>query len=328
MSTSQAQSLRYLLGMLPPGIEKLWDLEPGGDFYKIFDAGAAVLKAAGFDLLDKLLYEQFPSQVIDKLPDWEKFLGVARFFIARFGTTTQRQAAVVSKIRERGAFIDTLVQAVLAPLLGYATSTPLEVMRASRSEIRIANTYTTGPSLTSIPNSSSTMISVKVRDGGKVAKMGARLILEFGAGGPYSGTLTVEAPDGTTLSFPIVNADSAGLTCFYAPGFAGASINGYWQITVANTTGSTMPVIVSIFVEGIARDQNTGGAAAHWGVYADPAHVGEQGFSDIEAVLASIERIKHSHDVGSLILSKVPYPGVTSGVHAAIPGMCIPSAAH
>lgn len=327
MSTSQDEARKYLLGLLPPGVEKLYDLEPNGDFYFIFDAVAELLRSYGFNLLDRLRTEQFPSKVIDKLVDWERFLGISRFFIARFGTTAQRQQSVVSKIRERGPFIDTLVQAVLAPLLGYDPTTTLEVLRASRSALRFEHTYTTGPTLWSIADTVTDYKLINVHDGGKIAKAGARVLLEFGAGGPYNGTVTLTAPDGTAQSWTLTDVDDAGITGLYGKTLAGASIRGLWTITVHNTSGAAMPVIVSFFVEGIARNQNTAGAVWHWGVYADPAHVGELGFSDFEAVLASMARIKHTHDVGSLVISKEPWPGVESGLHAAIPGRCIPSAA-
>lgn len=325
--TTQAEARKYLLGLLPPGIEKLYDLEPGGDPYNLLDAGATLLRRFGFDLLDKLRREQFPLFVVDKLPDWERFLGLARFLLAQLGSTTQRQQSVVSKIRERGPFIDSLTQAVIAPLLGYFPTTPLEILRTNRALLRLAHTYVTGSTLAdawTVAASSSDTRTLRVRDGGKIAKMGVRVVLELGAAG--EGVVTLEGPDGTSKSWTF-EGDGTDLLGFYGKSFAGAAITGYWKVTVQNTGGSPLPIIVSFFTEGIARNQDTGGAASHWGVYADPAHVGEAGFSDFTAVMAAIARIKHSHDRGRLILSKEPWPGVTSGLHAAIPGRCIPSAA-
>lgn len=325
--TTQAEARRYLFGLLPPGIEKLYDLEPGGDPYNLLDAGASLLRRFGFDLLDKLRREQFPLFVIDKLPDWERFLGLARFLMAQLGTISQRQQSVVSKIRERGPFIDSLTQAVIAPLLGYFPSTPLEILRTDRAALRIAHTYQVGATLAdawSIGASSTDHRTVQVRDGGKVAKMGARVVLELGAAG--AGVVTLTGPDGTAKSWTF-DGDGTGLLGFFGKEFAGAAITGWWKVTVQNTGGSPLPIIVSFFIEGIARNQDTAGAASHWGVYADPAHIGESGYSDFEAVMAAIRRIKHSHDRGRLILSKEPWPGVATGAHAAIPGRCIPSAA-
>lgn len=325
MSTTQDEARKYLFGLLPPGIEKLYDLEPGGDFYQILDTAAYLLRVFGFNLLDALRREQFPSMVVDKLPDWERFLGIARFFLARFGSIAQRQQAVVSKIRERGPFIDSLVKAVLGPLLGYFTSTPLEILRADRNAIRVKHTYSIGLDGWSIPAGTTSSRSIKTHDGGKIAQMGVRLFLEFGLGGPFTGFVTLTGP-GYEQTFPIA-ADGAIAVVYYAKAFAGSLMSGWWRATVQNTSAGAMPIIVSFFAEGVGTNQNTAGAVAHWGVYADPAHVGESGYSDLEAADAAVARIKHADSVGRIITSKQPWPGVTSGTHAAIPGRCIPSAA-
>lgn len=326
MSTTQDEARKYLLGLLPPGIEKLYDLEPGGDFYYIFDAAAYLLRVFGFDLLDRLRREQFPSQIVDKIPDWERFLGIARFFIARFGTTAQRQASVVSKIRERGAFIDSLVQSVIGPLLGYADPTALEVLSTDRADLRAAHTYSTGDVVT-VADGDTAEQNHDVIDGGSVSAAGVRLLIEFDDPGPFTFSATVTSPEGVSKTWQV--ADQAGDTTIglFGKEFAAASIRGNWTISVTNDSGISLPVTLSLFVEGIARDQNTGGASAHWGVYADPALIGAVGYSDFEAVMAAIARIKHSDSVGRIILSKEPWPGVETGLHAAIPGRCIPSAA-
>lgn len=327
MSTTQDEARKYLLGLLPPGIEKLYDLDPGGDFYYIFDAAAYLLRVFGFDLLDRLRTEHFPGQVVDKLPDWERFLGIARFFIARFGSTAQRQAAVVSKIRERGAFIDSLVQSVLGPLLGYEDPSQLEVLSTNRSDLRLAHTYSTEDLLTVADGDTGEQV-LDVIDGGKVSAAGVRVLVEFGDAGPFTFSLTLTAPDDiTSKTWEIADQDGDQMIGLFGKEFAAAEIRGNWTLSVANDSGVSLPVILSVFVEGIARNQNTGGASAHWGVYADPTLLAAIGYSDFEAVMAAIARIKHSDSVGRLILSKEPWPGVTTGLHAAIPGRCIPSAA-
>lgn len=324
---NQDEAREYLVSLLPPGIEDLWDLEPGGDFYELFDGLGQLLRVYGFNLLDTLRREIFPDQVIDKLSDWEIFLGISKFFIARFGAIAQRQQAVVSKIRERGAFNDATIQSVIAPLLGYFSTTSLEVLRASKTDLRLAHTYSSA-ALWTIPDATTQMQKVEVLDGGIISKAGARLILELGGAGPYTFTAKLQTPGGAkSKTWTVTTTAGAALQVFYAPELADANITGNWKLTITNASGGNLPIIWSVFVEGIARDQETGGATWHWGVYADPAHVGEAGFSDFQAVRASIERIKHSHGVGRIITSKEPWPGVESGAHAAIPGMCIPSAA-
>lgn len=321
---TQDDARKYLIGLLPPGADRLYDLQPGGDVFKLFDAIAAVFKQYGFDLLDRLRQELFPSKASDKLPDWEGFLGVARFFVARFGTLMQRQQGVVSKIRERGAFTDPNTSSIIAPLLGYFATTPLEILRCDRSALRLLHTYQTP--LTSIPNATTVDQTLYVVDGGKVSAAGPRLTLEFGAAGPFDFVITLESPDSSSKSWSLTNVDGAMLKSLFAGELAGAGITGNWLVRIANTSGVALPVITSLFVEGIARNQNTAGAAWHWAVYADPALVGQAGFSDFEAVESAIARIKHTHDVGRLVTSKEPWPGVESGLHSSIPARCIPSA--
>jgi hypothetical protein len=316
----------YLTSLLPPGIEKLWDLDPDGDFYLLFDACAELLLTYAFDTIDQLRQEIFPGTVVQKLPDWEVFLGISKYFIARFGTLAQRQQAVVSKIRERGAFCDPTVQAVLAPLFGYLPTTPLEVLRADKSGLRLLHTYSSGI-LWTIGATSTDQQTVKVLDGGRVSSAGARVIIEVDDSNAHTFTATLTGPDGTAQTFDVTVAAGTAILVLWANACARKGITGYWTLSVTTLTGGSLPIIWSLFVEGIGPGQDTGGATWHWGVYADPAHVGEAGFSDLASAAAAIARIKHSHDVGTIVTSLEPWPGVETGPNAAIPGMCIPSAA-
>lgn len=328
--TTQAEARKFLFSMLPPGIEKLYDLTEGGDPYKYFDAGAELILNYGFALLDKLRLETFPTTIVDKLPDWEKFLGISRYLTARFGAIPARQQAVIAKIRAKGAFIDTRVQAVLAPLLGYFPNTVLQVLRADRATLRFLHTYTTGPNTTAIAPSQESIFTLPILDGGLVSAAGTRLLVEIGAGtGPFVGSVTLRspAPDFVVQTYGLSDPDGTSIHAFYGLEFAGKQITGDWIVQVVNQGTTSLPVLCSLFVEGIARDQETGGAVWHWGVYVDPAHFAESGFSDIEAAEDMANRLQHSHAFGTLVTSLEPWPGVSSGTHSAIPGRCIPSAA-
>jgi hypothetical protein len=108
--------------------------------------------------------------------------------------------------------------------------------------------------------------------------------------------------------------------------FANTPIQGSWFLSVTNNSGGTVNFHWSVFVEGIGPNQETGGAIFDWGVYADPAHLGESGVpSDFPAARLAIQKIAHSHTVGNLLQSLDPYPDVDVDVHAAIPDECIPT---
>jgi hypothetical protein len=81
-----------------------------------------------------------------------------------------------------------------------------------------------------------------------------------------------------------------------------------------------------LFVEGLARGQSTGGAIFEWGVYVDPAHVGENGTAaDLAGARLAIKRLKHAHTVGSLIQSLAPWPDISSGINSSIPDEWLPT---
>ncbi len=322
---TQDEARDFLISLLPPGSENLYDLEPGSDLWLVMDGLAQFFVAYAFNLLDKLGVERFPSTNIDKLPDWEGFLGLAKFAVARFGTIAQRQTGVVARIRERGPFDDSTVAAIVGALLGYAPTTPVEIIKCARDPLTGLHTY--GSTAWVLAAGATAKQWIYVNDGGKVSRAGVRILINNTVGtstGPV--TFTLVGPDGTTKTWTTA-IGSPAVQGLFGVEFAGKAITGAWVLTMTVDAGASGPAkfIPQIFVEGIGPGQATGGAIWYWGVYADPAHVGEQGFSDYAAALAAIERIKHSHGHGALILSLTPRPGVSSGVHAAIPGMCIPT---
>lgn len=321
MSLSLDEVRSYLISLLPPGADKLYDLEPGGDFYKLFDAVAELFKNRGFDLLDILRREIIPGTAVEKLPDWENFLGIANSAAAISGNTAMRQAGVKAKLREFGPFSDSTVGSVIAPLLGYFPTTPLEIMKCSRAALTALHTYTNGNLFTVNNGNALTDASLFINDGGTISKGGARLLLSYTSSGSDPFTVTLTAPSGETRSWTIDSSSDY----LFGEEFYGASPWGNWYLNIDNTSGAQIQLNWSVFVEGIGPNQDTGGAIFHWGVYADAAHINENGGADFAAVLKALARIEHSHSVGNLIFGKVPYPDVSAHtIHNAIPDECVP----
>jgi hypothetical protein len=315
---------RYLLNLLPPGAHLLYDLGPVGDVLLLFDAIGEAFKRFAFDLLDTLLQEIFPSTCIQKLPDWETATGVENLNPALFGNTAQRQTSVISKLRESGAFCDPVAQSVLGLLLGYSQTIPVQLIKADRSRLRLEHTYSFAADV-SLPPGQITNIPIFVNDGGKVARMGAQLTLTFADADLSAYTITLTAPDGRSKQWGLKWTSAP--VCLFAQSLSGARVFGNWTLSIANGSivANTIFAGSSLFVEGIGPNQDTGAAVFHWGVYANLAHVGENGVpADYPSVRAAIQRIKHSHTVGYLIQSLAPWPDVVTGAHSAIPDACIP----
>jgi hypothetical protein len=111
----------------------------------------------------------------------------------------------------------------------------------------------------------------------------------------------------------------------FAPDAAGCYIAGVWSVMTRSAAAGGTVTQVILFTEGIGPNQNTGGAIFNWGVYADPAHMGENGYNaDLALARQIIQKMAPAHTVGNLIQSLDPHPDVDAGIHAAIPDECLP----
>jgi len=185
------QEVRELpLSLWPPG--RLYDwYTPTSKVSRYLDALAETLKTFAYDVVDRLRREVYPAAAVEKLPDWEESLGLADSYTSRYGTVAQRQAAVLGKLREFGAFTLPNVRATLAPLLGYADLSQLALLEASRTAMRDVHTYTNAEPVQGRYTISS---SVYVSDGGTVSSAGAQVTVQLPAN---ASTLTLlRAPSG------------------------------------------------------------------------------------------------------------------------------------
>ncbi len=321
---------KLLVGGLPADADRVYDLDGGGSFYKLFQAVALAAKQVAFDLVELCQLEILPRFARYKLPDWERVFGLTTTRQAQVGSIPARQAQVVSSWREAAGLGSTraAITAILGPLLGYDVGTEVEIVTTDRDLLSAEHRYST-ESVVSVADGDSGTFGFTTIDGGKVSTGGARVLLEYGTG---SGAIVVRltAPDGTTKSWD-VNIDGQAMDLLFGVEFVDAEMMGPWLLEFQNDSGGLVEAIMTVFVEGVTDGRNDGQITAaamfDWGVYADPAHLGENGLSaDLVAARRAVQRIAFAHTQGNLLQSLTPYPDEDAGLHAAIPDECIPTA--
>jgi hypothetical protein len=339
LSLDDVQGL--LVGGLPTDANRVYDLDPGGDYYKLFRSIALASKQVLFDLVELARLEIAPRYARYKLPDWERVFGLTTTRTAQVGTVPARQNQVVSRWREAAGLGSTLdaISVVLGPLLGYNPTTPVQVLTTDRNLLRIEHSYEKSET---VAGGSSLLYNFTPVDGGMVSKGGARVQLEWGGDyTAYTGQVDVylTAPDGAKAHWVHTFVDDRAMDWLWSESVAtndGDSLvhvqqGGGWQLEVANNTSGSIDVIATAFIEGVQVDhlaprQETAAAMFDWGAYADPAHLSESGVpADFTAARQALKRIAFAHTNVNLIQSIDPYPDVDSGLHGSIPDECIPT---
>lgn len=315
---------------LPRGVENVYDLAPGGDYYKYYMSWAQVLKTYGFDLVDLARQEIVPYLSRYKLADWEILFGLTQTRVARTGTIPQRQLQVLSAWRAAAGQGSSraAIQAALVPIFGYFPTTVPQIIEASRASLTTLHTYVGGAAV--IPAGDDLTVSLTTTDGGKVSKAGIRLGLIITH--PSIEDLTIEL-DSTvggvskTWTLPGTGSVTAQEFVLYGREFADLQTYQQWNLSIIGSGSVGSLDGWYIVVEGIGPNLETGGAIFTWGVYADPAHLGENGTpADLDAARRLIEKFSFDHTRGTLLQSiSGAYPDVTTGAHAAIPDECLPA---
>lgn len=322
-----------IIAGFPQGVENVYDLAVGGDYFKYFQAIAGVMKAYGYDLVDLLREEIVPYLARYKLPDWERIFGLQTTRTTLLGTIPQRQAQVLSAWRAASGQGSTAadVAAVLGPLLGYFPTTVVEILEADRAALTVLHSYPGAGTPISTPQNVVRTFDIFPPDSGVVSHAGARVLVDFAAGADVNYEVTLKGPDAVTHTRTFRKVAGALTQQLFFIETSGLPLAlSHWVVTVKNldATAGTLNSVF-LFVEGIAQNLETGGAIFHWGVYADPIHLGENGTpADFAAARRAIELLGQAHTIGSglggLIQSKDPWPDVLSGPHAAIPDEAIP----
>jgi hypothetical protein len=334
-SLSLDEARRFLLNLLPPGADKLYDLTPAGDVFKLFDGLAATVKQFGFDLLETLRAEIFPSSCVQKLPDWEKALGLTGAFTTTNGTPAQRQTGVLSKLREFGSFTPYLVRSIVAPLLGYTDFTQLRVVETSRDALTALHTYVDEPTGNqgTIPANGSITRTLFVPDGGDVSRAGAQATLWLTHPAVQGLTVMLTAPNGRSKTWTNIGIGAVTNQPFllYARELAGVSCSVQWNLTVTDASRSSGTLLRwQLFVEGVGSEApgpvqsgggGLGGDIFDWGAYADPAQLGGTQPPDNAGVAFAIQRIQHADTLGHIIRSVAPIPDAPS----TVPDQIIPA---
>lgn len=326
------QVFDLLMQLLPRNADALYGLlHKSGDPYNVFAGEADGFKAYCLDAIATARAEVSPLTTTVKLPEYESWTGLTQTIIALTGSTQQRRNQVISKLREQGASTVNNVIAILAPLLGMFPGN-VQVVESNQAAITTAHTYTNSTGA-SIGANSSVSQTVLVNDAGVVSDAGAQVTVTVTSTNPEQLSFTLTTPAGVNAytmpagTIPAGSVTSVAFKVSVIPS-AGASFTyGTWTFQV--NTGAATCTLVSwaLFVEGIAQGQDTGGARYWFGVYADPAHLGETGASaNFAAARAALARITPAHAVACLLQSiSGAYPDTTSGANAAIPNECLPA---
>lgn len=301
-----ARTLRArLLELYPDGVSGVVDFSEDEDPGRYLTTASEVLKAYGTDQADDVARETSPLTCVDVLPTWESDLGLSGTKAAISGTVAQRQQQLLSRMRERGALTVARIQAVLAPLLGYADPSQLIVKTTSRSELRALHTYQAGAVL---PLDLPASVYFRVMDDAKVSPTGAQVDVTLSVTALEDCTFTLVSPAGTSVTQ--VNALGEGATTaedfrLYFPDCAGldvlppGKIASLWRLDV---TGTGTLDAASLFLEGFGRDSSKldglGAAIFYWAAVYEPAK--SSGGADLDAARAAIRRINFGTRLGFL----------------------------
>jgi hypothetical protein len=329
-----------LVEAFPGGADRVYDLDPGGDYYLFFTAIAQILKIYGFDLVDLLRLEISPATCRYKLPQWERIFGLETTRTAIGGTIPQRQAQVVAAWRAaagQGSTIPT-VQAVVGPLLGYADPSLLEVLEVDRTALDLALTYEYDTPL-SILGGGNDGGTVVVRDVSTVSPAGVRLVFD----NPIisdTGDLLIRltAPDAFQdgWELPVEFANNVDPMILRRRSFAGHQIYGTWIVSITSSAGNFSADDFKLLVEGGAREAGLDGYGTeifHWAVFVDPALVNAVTPEDDAGALFAIRKIQQAHTYGTLIKPSATVDGGGNPISNfaipddpnAIPDRCIPA---
>jgi hypothetical protein len=315
----------------PDGVDLIYDLTSTGDYYKLFQSIAATMKTYAYDFIDLLKLEVVPYLSRYKLPDWEHVFGLETSRLAKSGTVPQRQAQVLASWRHAAGIGFSLpeIQGVLAPILGYSSAEDVEIVETPRADLTTKHTYSNTVSKSFLASGAGSSSIYVWYDGGLISQGGVIVTVNLTHTDVSQLTFKLTAPDGTSHTWTqksMYGSSTVTEELRYQPAFVGKGLQGKWTLTVTDFSANAGSFTWSMFAEGMDPPvQRTGAAVFHWGVYADPDHLGENGTAaDLPAAHALIQKMSPAHAEGNILYSKTPRPGVASGEFAAIPGRCVP----
>lgn len=309
------QVKRWLVGLLPPGADNLYSLDDGdggiGDYY---GAIAEAVKAHGTDLIDTLRANVNPATVVDKLPDWEAANGTSATRIAQTGTTADRQAQLVSRLREYGASTLDNIRAAVQPYFQYADPAQIQIVECDRDVLTSTHTYTYAAG--GIPALGAYSQAVNVPDNMVVSKGGGHLRFNISFPSIQNLTVSLESPIGNIYAVAPLGALGTGAVAFqefmfFVPLTAGDVINGNWTLTITNNSPNIGNVhsaganLTTLFLEGIGRValSDVQGLAAEQFLFAvvfDPS-LSLVSLPDLGAARDAVRRMQPAHTQGFVV---------------------------
>lgn len=313
---------RLLISLLPDGSEDLYALGTDSYIGGTINALAGVFKETLTDRLDQLRLEVNPSTVEESIPDWEGATGLTHSVLALFGTDAQRRNAILSILREHGAFSLDDIRAAVQPYLNYADPSQIEIVEPDRAAQQAAHTYADATPYTATFPFNSASRSILVADDPRVSPAGAIVNLNL-TGLLDEVRFRLTAPDGYVKNWLPGFLGSGSVTTetftLFAPEMAGRRILGPWTLTV--TAGGTTDATIhswNIFVEGLGVNydaatppnrigEGLGAALFEFLVIADPALLGT--VYDIEGAFKAIQRVKPAHVLGSIVVKNTVMGG-------------------
>ncbi len=328
MALSTAQVKILLLALLPKGFTSWFDFSSGSFGDRIVEGAAeqfALRIAANTDVVDANNNPQTLTTV--GLVDWEAALGLAGTPTATFGSTSARQAAVISRLREFGASSIPNIQAALAPILGYSPT----IIETSRAALTAINAEDFGATIAA---SSTTTLSIVAGDNAPCSKAGARVVLFFNFPAPADLTWTLVGPDGTTVTWPntifgTAAIPSAGYShTLFGPQFSGKLVDGTWTLSVVNAGAHTGIIAPDSYLiaEGIGRNRfGAEGRAAQifmWSAKIDESAVGPN--YNRAAAIEIASRWNPAHCDGGVALVQTDGGlGALCGDANCVAGLCV-----
>lgn len=298
MAISVNDALQLLIDSFPIGSRDLYNLE--GDIGKFLTAIATAQKTYLYDGMDTLQLESNPQTITEKIVDWEGVCGFSQTQLAQTGTTNQRRAQIISKLREFGTFSFNDVRAVLQPFFQYADFTQIQINEPDRAALRTAHTYDGGTFNTALGLTSGLIIltddnflpvPLQLLFSSSVALTSIRL------------TLLTPASE-IVVETRIFSIDAN--TTYTVWSTVTKSILGIWTLFVEVPVNTN--ISWKIFVEGLGKDVNgneqAGANMFVFGVVADTALLGPN--YDYQAAVAALNRITPAHLQGLIVIKNGP----------------------
>lgn len=314
MTTAEARAL--LLALLPDGYDRWFDLrapdpskpgDTGSDAWRIVDGAAEQLALRVFTPAEQAALDANPTTMgTIGLAAWESALGLTASRIATQGTTTQRAAQVIARLREYGLPTLANIKAALAAVLGYVPT----ILEHDRATLTAARTVAFASLPATLTASATTSFTFTIADNAPCSKMGAQLTFKITANDLARMSLRITGPDATTNLWPTlgVGAAAAVTMTIGAPSFAGKQATGTWTVAFTESSGvaGTLGTLATagLFVDGIGRDVLSGadGLGANvfeWAVLVDMGLVSAATF-DLELARRIVARWNPAHARGYL----------------------------